>query len=199
MAAQKARAADVLAGAFEADVMYAHLFRDRAEAHRVLRRLFGGVIAYTRAFGEVWTTPEAEGLACWVAPGKTKLTLWRALRTRFALQRAVVGFGREARVRFLAGEAHVDRLHRQLMPDPHWYLWALGVAPEMQGQGIGGALLTPTLERADAEGMACYLETQTEENVGFYERRGFDVLAADELPGQPVSVPMWYMAREPQG
>ncbi len=89
-------------------------------------------------------------------------------------------------------------MHRQLVDGPHWYLWALGVAPERQGQGIGGALLAPILARADAEGLPCYLETQTEANVAFYARRGFEVLAADELPGQPVSVPMWYMAREPR-
>jgi ribosomal protein S18 acetylase RimI-like enzyme len=195
---QRAQAADVLAQAFETDVMYAHLFRDRDEAHRVLSRLFAGVVAHARAFGEVWTTPDLEGAACWVAPGKAKLTLWRALRTGFTLQRAVASFRPQARERFLAGESHVDHLHRQLMPDPHWYLWALGVAPDRQGRGIGGALLSPLLARADAEGMACYLETQTEENVSFYERRGFDVLAADELPGQHVTVPMWYMAREPQ-
>ncbi|WP_372869643.1 GNAT family N-acetyltransferase [Planomicrobium okeanokoites] len=27
------------------------------------------------------------------------------------------------------------------MTVPHWYLWALGVAPDAQRQGIGGLLL----------------------------------------------------------
>ncbi len=196
--AQAARAADVLARAFDGDVMYAHLFRDRAESLRVMTRLFYGVIVYNLAWGEVWTTPEVAGVACWTAPGKLDATLWRSLRTGFALQRAVAAFRPEARAPFLAGEAHEGRVHRRLMPGPHWYLWALGVAPERQGEGIGGALLAPLLARADAEGLPCYLETQTEANVAFYARRSFEVLAADELPGQSARVPMWYMAREPR-
>jgi GNAT superfamily N-acetyltransferase len=196
--AQRDRASEVLARAFEEDVLYAHLFRDRDESRRVLRGVFSGVVSYTRAFGEVWTTPEVEGVACWVAPGRLKMTPWRMLRTGFAYQRAVKGFEAGPRERFVAGEAHMEWIHRELVSVPHWYLWAVGVPPEKQGRGIGGALLAPVLARADAEGVPCYLETQTEENVSFYERRGFDVLAADELPGQQASLPMWYMWREPQ-
>lgn len=45
--------------------------------------------------------------------------------------------------------------------------------------------------RMDAEGTAAYLETDKEENVGFYERYGFVVTGRDFVLGQPN----WYMAR----
>ncbi len=199
----RARAADALARAFAADAAYVDLVPDAARRLDVLRPMFGAVVCYAHVFGVVTTTAEIEGAACRVAPGKLALTPWRVIRTGLRmgraagdLVRAMAGLGRDARRRFRRGEAHVDRVHARLMTRPHWYLWALGVVPEAQGKGIGGALLQPVLAQADAEGVPCYLETQTEDNVRFYERRGFDVVAADELPGQRVSLPMWYMVRE---
>jgi ribosomal protein S18 acetylase RimI-like enzyme len=82
------------------------------------------------------------------------------------------------------------------MSRPHWYLMALGVDPPYQGQGIGGRLLQPALVRADEERIPCYLETQTERNVGFYQQRGFNVVSEGEVPG--YSLRIWVMVREPQ-
>ena len=202
---EKARAADVLARAFSDDALYVDLFPDAARRLDVLRAMFGAVVGHALTFGEVTTTPGVEGAACWLAPGKTDLTLWRVMRTGFGLMgtgfglmRAMVTLRRDARRRFLKGESHVGRMHKRLIRSPHWYLLALGVMPEAQGRGIGGGLLRPVLARADAERLPCYLETQTEDNVRFYERRGFDVVEAGELPGQRVSVPMWYMIRVPR-
>jgi ribosomal protein S18 acetylase RimI-like enzyme len=79
---------------------------------------------------------------------------------------------------------------------PHWYLWALGVDPPYQGQGVGGQLLQPVLAEADAAGLPCYLETETERNVAFYRKHGFDVATAGPDPRQGVMV--WTMVREPQ-
>ncbi len=198
-----AGAADALARAFAGDAAYVDLVPAAARRLDVLRPMFGAVVCYAYTFGVVTTTAEIEGAACWIAPGKAALTPWRTIRTGIRMGPMAVdlvlrmaGLGRDARRRFRGGEAHVDRVHARLMPRPHWYLWALGVRPEAQRRGIGGALLRPILARADVEGVPCYLETQTEDNVRFYERRGFDVVAADELPGQRVSLPMWYMVRE---
>ncbi|MFH7028088.1 MAG: GNAT family N-acetyltransferase [Heteroscytonema crispum UTEX LB 1556] len=44
----------------------------------------------------------------------------------------------------------IEECHQQNMPQPHWYLSALGVAPSQQGQGIGSLLLQPVLQQADA-------------------------------------------------
>ncbi|MBU0596347.1 GNAT family N-acetyltransferase, partial [Candidatus Bipolaricaulota bacterium] len=77
----------------------------------------------------------------------------------------------------------------------HWYLMALGVAPGRQGRGIGARLLSPILRRASDEGLPCYLETQTERNVTFYGKLGFEVLLEER---EPVGgLPLWFMARQP--
>jgi hypothetical protein len=59
---------------------------------------------------------------------------------------------------------------------------AVGVEPSEQGRGIGGALMQPILTRAGVEGLPCYLETQNERNLPFYERHGFEVISDGEVP-----------------
>ena len=128
-------------------------------------------------------------------PGNTSVTLWRMFRSGFKFQRAVASFRPDDRRRLLAILAFADEFHKRLMTRPHWYLWALGVDPSHQGRGIGGKLLQPGLAAAGEQCVPCYLDTQTEENVAFYARRGFKVVSDEEMPGEDLRV--WSMVREP--
>jgi ribosomal protein S18 acetylase RimI-like enzyme len=76
-------------------------------------------------------------------------------------------------------------------PEPHWYLGTLGVVPERQGRGVGGALLDRWVERVESDGVPLYLETDRSRNVSFYERRGFVVLHEIRV----LDVPVWCMQR----
>jgi ribosomal protein S18 acetylase RimI-like enzyme len=87
-----------------------------------------------------------------------------------------------------------DRLHGQAITGPHWFLLVLGVNPTHQGQGVGGAQLKPGLEMADRQGLACYLETNNEKNLAFYQRYGFEV-AGQERP-DPEGPFVWGMVRK---
>lgn len=80
--------------------------------------------------------------------------------------------------------------------EPHWYLSVLSVSPESQRRGHGAALLEPGLEAADRDVIGCWLETQTESNLPFYTRFGFEPVKEIEIePG----VPVWLMWRPPTG
>jgi GNAT superfamily N-acetyltransferase len=63
--------------------------------------------------------------------------------------------------------------------EDHWYLAVLGVAPEFQGQGVGGRLLDTLRARAEEENTPIYLESDRDESVQFYLRRGFE--SCDEV------------------
>ena len=79
--------------------------------------------------------------------------------------------------------------------EPHWYLMAVGVVPEAQGQGRGAALLEPVLRRCDDERLPAYLEASTADNARLYERLGFESREEVEmLPGVSVRP----MLREPR-
>jgi len=58
---------------------------------------------------------------------------------------------------------------------PHWYLPWFGVDASMQGQGLGGQLMTQCLAIVDASHLPAYLETPNPRNISFYERHGFEV------------------------
>jgi ribosomal protein S18 acetylase RimI-like enzyme len=196
VASQKEQVSLALAAAFQDDPAYRYILPDSDRRSRSLRGLFGAVVGYSLRYGQVYTTPAGNGAACWLTPGNTEITLWRALRTGMGLPRAVARFPGEARRRFLEALAYMDEVHKRLMTGPHWYLWALGVEPSCQGQGIGRKLLQPGLARSDAEGVPCYLETQTERNAAFYRKRGFVVVNEGQVPGQ--GLPVWMMLREPR-
>jgi ribosomal protein S18 acetylase RimI-like enzyme len=194
-AVQKTQATTSLALAFQHDPAYSYILSDESTRHRYLAALFGAVIGYSLKLGEVYTTAKVQGAACWLPPGRTQVTLWGLIRTGFGLQRAVAQFPADARKGFLEMLSYLEETHKRLMTAPHWYLWALGVHPDHQGRGIGGALLQPVLAQADQEGVPCYLETQTEANVSFYEKRGFRVVQTGNVEGHGVQ--LWMMARDP--
>lgn len=94
-------------------------------------------------------------------------------------------------------ELHGDRIDRlgQGSPEHHddesWTLETLGVGPDSQGRGIGGALITFALREAAGRGArAVRLETSDERNVRLYERHGFLVTGVNEVPDAP---PVWSM------
>ena len=192
--AQRDKAVGTLTAAFSQDVMWKAILPDTGERDRVMPMMWRGVIAYCQCYGIVSTTPDIHGVAAWTKPGHAYPTLWKQLRTGFLLPKAVMLMSKPSRERFLREMKQIDQLHRRIMPKPHWYLWALGVAPEHQGQGIGGDLLSPTLVQAQEMGLPCYLETETEDNVAFYTKRGFEVAHEEELSESGFR--LWFMTRK---
>ncbi len=75
--------------------------------------------------------------------------------------------------------------------ETHWHLGPVGVERDLQGKGTGSALLKVFCDRMDTAGGLAYLETDKSENVRFYERFGFEVVAQDDV----VGVRNWFMAR----
>jgi ribosomal protein S18 acetylase RimI-like enzyme len=74
--------------------------------------------------------------------------------------------------------------------EPHWHLGPVGVEPDLQGQGIGSAMVADFCARIGEAG--AYLETDKDQNVGFYRKFGFDVRAECKVLG----VPNWFMSRD---
>ncbi|KAJ0114987.1 hypothetical protein J7T55_001394 [Diaporthe amygdali] len=63
--------------------------------------------------------------------------------------------------------------HHEIMADrPHWYLEMIVTKGRYQGQGAGGMLLGWGVDKADDEGVECYLDA-TPQGKHLYERFGF--------------------------
>jgi ribosomal protein S18 acetylase RimI-like enzyme len=78
--------------------------------------------------------------------------------------------------------------------DPHVHLGPLAVDAHLQGRGIGSRIMAEHCRRLEAGGDRGYLETDKAENVRFYERFGFEVVAEDEV----IGVRNWFMLRTPR-
>lgn len=74
---------------------------------------------------------------------------------------------------------------------PHYHLDPLGVSPDLQGKGIGSQMMEYYCSVLDSKKMDAYHETDRPENVGFYEKFGFEVIEEEEI----LEFPNWYMWR----
>ena len=146
---------------------------------------------YALLYGECHVTEEQDAVALWLLPGATHMTPGRMFRAGMFAAPARFGF-RDFKA-FGAFVGHTDKVHRQALPRPHYYLLTLGVAPSSQGTGAGGRLLRSMIERARREQTPCYLETQRPENVSIYQRFAFEVTSDEVIPD--VELRNWGMVR----
>jgi len=172
--------------AFHDDPVMRWLFPDDdqflAEGGEVLR----GPMTSWVSLGEVWCTDDVAALAAWIPPGRPVATVTPDPPV------ADPGPGVIERLSLLG-----PMVAEHTPPENHWYLQMLATHPDWQRQGLGAELMHHMFERADAEGLPCYLETETEENVVYYRRHGFEVRSEwtvptwNDMPGPH----MWGMMR----
>jgi ribosomal protein S18 acetylase RimI-like enzyme len=187
-------AADILTRAFMDDPMHCVIIPDHDERRRLFYYLWDALIVYSFRYGVVHTTEMIEGVAIWLTPGNTSMSFWRLVRTGFKIPLAMMRFRHNSRKRFMTLLNAVEKNHNRLIQRPHWYLTAIGVDPDHQGQGIGGRLLDTTIDMADRDNTPLYIETETERNVSFYMKHGFNVI--DECAYLDGSVKIWYMLHD---
>jgi ribosomal protein S18 acetylase RimI-like enzyme len=78
--------------------------------------------------------------------------------------------------------------------EQHWHLGPIGVLPSHRRLGIGSKLMERFCEEVDNCSANSYLETDLDENVRFYEKFGFKVVARSNI----FEVENRYMSRTPQ-
>ena len=188
------RLGEGLGRAFHDEPNFAHIVPDGTERADALTWFFGVfVVQLGWDYGTVYVTKQISGGAVWMSPA-SNVSFMGAVRA--GLLRMPFHFGWMGFRRSMELNSHLEKVREQTAPAYHWYLAALGVAPEEQGRGLGGALIQPALAQADLEGTPCYLETFSERNVSFYRRRGFKVVVEDRVP--KTDLRFWGMTRLPQ-
>ena len=180
----------VMARAFDDDPI-ANWFA--AQDKRRARRIYDFMdVSYriTSPGGELYTTEALQGAAYWSAPGKWKMGMLQQLM----LLPAMIRTARWRRVPAIMGG--LNAIEKKPPHEPHYYLLALGVEPDLQGHGLGTQLMAPVLERCDKERVPAYLESSKERNVPLYERNGFKV--TEELVVPNGGPRIWLMWRDPK-
>ncbi|MFJ3666333.1 GNAT family N-acetyltransferase [Streptomyces sp. NPDC090106] len=179
----------LLDAAFQDDPVSSWVFPGteyRRETHHLLMGAFADIV-----LEEGWIDVTEDDTAC---------ALWMSVPAEphddggegFAQVRAAVdpANARIEQIGLLTGDVHpVGR--------PHAYLWMIGVRPDRQGEGVGGALIGSVLERCDREGRPAYLEASSARSRSLYERLGFRLLDRPlDLPDGPRMWPMWRDPRD---
>ncbi len=156
--------------------------------------LYGAILKDCLSHGEVYASEHCTGVAGWLSPRCEAPTLLRQIRA--GMIAVPWHFGLRGFRILEAYDKVARRLHHDHAPMPHWFLAAIGVVPEHQGKGIGSALMRPMLERADRDGIPCWLDTHQKTNVRLYGRHGFAVVECAAIPGHPI--PIYGMLRRPR-
>jgi ribosomal protein S18 acetylase RimI-like enzyme len=189
-------AADALARGFVHDPLLVYVLPDVDDRVRRLPTHFGAIIRYGVMYGDVFTTAgRASGAAVWFRPGDVAMDERRMEASGRARIPDILGANAFARLMDVG--APLAALRAADAPEAHWYLPLLGVDEELQGRGIGSALIQPILDRADHDALPCYVETPQPRNVPFYERHGFRVLR--EIKHRASGITLWTFRREPMG
>ena len=189
------RAGAVLSRAFLDDPLWVAVMRDQQMRQVRLAEMFTALARTTvAARGVAETTPGLVAVAFWLRPGKD-IGWWAMVKSGMAMPRFTMTLPGEERRRMMAVLRQLDQRRRQLMAEPHWYLTAIGVEPEHRGEGFGSALVRSGMTRSDREGTPIYLETETQDNVGYYQHLGFDVIEQTVATG--LGLPVWLMIRHP--
>lgn len=170
-AADRDAAVSCLAAAFSDDPIFLWLTGQPTDPLPRLRHVYGSFVdaeLRNRDHRSVVAVDGGDvvGAALWHGVDEWRVPFREVLRSAPAVAR---GFGRYL-PRALGALRRIEQVH---LREPHWYLGHVGVHPDHQGRGIGGLLVQAGTDRADAEGVAAYLENSKPRNTPFYARHGF--------------------------
>lgn len=172
------QAAAVLAAALADDPGFAHIFPVRARRERELRAVYRMTLADALRYGGVLVTKlddEITGVLAHYPPGTYPMTRRRWARQLGRLVRIACATREHTR-----GIIRFGDLTASGVPTDCWYVEGFGVRPDLQRAGRGSVLLRTYFAEVDAAGTPSYLETTKDDNVGYYQRRGYTV------PHEPV-------------
>jgi GNAT superfamily N-acetyltransferase len=170
--------------AFAQDPAWSFIFGE--EYDRLAPHFFEALFEQRVGTQSVWTTDDLRAVAMWDPPGESD-SASAEHRGSWARLQAIAG-GREME----RLNAYNDAVAAASPAEPYWYLGVLATEPAWQRRGLATAVVAPILEEADRGGLACCLETSTDENRRFYERKGFTQATDVVLPGGP---PTWWLRR----
>ncbi len=183
----------ILSKAFSQDLIFSYLILDTKQRLKTLNLYFQHVIKYGLRYGEVYSSPNLEGISIWLPPKNSSHTRWKAIKT------GALVLPLKVKWKYLTLQNKLykftDNLHKKFVPYPHWYLSLIGVGPNHQGKGLGQQLLSANINRIDLECKPIYLETNKEKNVEIFKRFGFHIIQKVIVPGTEIF--HWSLLRNP--
>jgi ribosomal protein S18 acetylase RimI-like enzyme len=176
-----------LALAFQDDPALCWIMPDAERRRERLPLLFSILFKSDLPTGIILKSAGGESASLWRSPGSADTGIWELIRSAIPMMRVFgSGIGRG-----IAISTALDAHHPKGIS--FWYLHFVGVAPDFQGKGWGGAIIRDGLALTAGDRLPTYLETATAENVPLYQRLGFEIIEEWDVPeGGPH---FWSMLR----
>jgi ribosomal protein S18 acetylase RimI-like enzyme len=191
-----ARAAKVLADAFQYDPLWNKIYERESHLEKRLRIAFGASVRYCLKYGEVYAPSEdLEGVMGFVRGEYADMNVWRMLRSGSISSTMRMGLNTAKKMAPIFKLVNEDR-RKHMAGQIYLHLSVVGVATALQGMGFGRKLIGGAIDKSQRADLQLYLETETEENMKMYEHFGFRLLKKITVP--IVNLPMWEMVREPK-
>ncbi|HEX4717997.1 MAG TPA: GNAT family N-acetyltransferase [Thermoleophilaceae bacterium] len=166
---------------------------DPARRHRYIRRVCRGVLnVCARRGGRIWQVERdgrTVGVLSSLDPGQ-----WPPPPVSALVAQALgpVLAGPAVLLRSLGAD---QTMHKGHPADPHLFVWMLTVAPAAQRSGVGRALLSTAIARAEELDVPTYLDTAKPANLPYYGSFGFQPTSEAPLPRGAT---LWFMFRDMQ-
>lgn len=187
-----------LGRAFMEDPIWTAYVPDPEERKKMLPLMFEFLMHLGNRYGEVWSPDQSlGGVAIWF-PRKTADTgFFHMLFTGLVFKSLKLMKEHGKTMQKLQKEMKViSKDRRRIMKGRDYlYLTCIGVDPEHQGKGQGGAILKHLFDQSKKKGVPVYLETETENNVKMYKSYGFEIIEEKTFTGSGVH--LWQMIRKP--
>jgi GNAT superfamily N-acetyltransferase len=188
--------AEALYEALRPDPFYRTLeqtYPDPATAREAMLRYYDLSIREGATWGRLGQPTDGTwGISVWSLPLDVRQTARKSKAKHQALTEAM---GDACARCFRAISASMAPHEEALGLQDHWYLSILGIAPAVQGQGLGGQLIGSVLAEADAIGAPSYLTTFTPRNIGFYKKHGY--IEAGRFPEPVTGSDFYVLTRAP--
>jgi ribosomal protein S18 acetylase RimI-like enzyme len=173
------RAAALLAAAMEVDAAYGYLFPEPGTRRSGLGELFAANLELHRAHRCSYVALDGAdrvvGTVTMRPPGGVPIST--ATMIRYGLLPFAFRHGVKAVRRLFWLKETYDALDVDLAgARPHWYVHMMAIDPELQGRGLGRALLADVMRATvlTTPGVPAVLTTHLSRNVTFYRRAGFE-------------------------
>ena len=181
----------ILSRAFYNDPFYVWIMPDDNKRIQQIEWWMRILLKYTLLYGEIHYTEDRKAVAMWLGPDRPIVNDFKIFSMGLILYPIKIGIRNFMRALDVSGQW--DKEHKK-MDKRHYYLMVIAVEPELQGKGIGSRLMQLGLKNADNDGLECFLETVTPEDVQFYRKHNFDVIFNK---GFGLKDQYWIMTRKP--
>jgi ribosomal protein S18 acetylase RimI-like enzyme len=171
----KKRVIEILTNSFENDPHLCWLVGEEPNKAKRMKQMMAYAFEYCMLNGEIHLNHDKSAVALWKKPNSSKMSFGLMIESI----KFLIAFGLK-RMKII-GKMEQDLSIKYPDKNDYIYLWFLGTLSSEQGKGYGSVLLNHQFEKATEERKSIILETSTDKNVNYYQKKGFEVYGDLEL------------------